>query len=58
MDGQEKDASVYSCIFQLHIVRATVSIRFPCSYFIEWKSNNGKKLLETEGRPIANNSII
>jgi hypothetical protein len=44
MDGCcERDVAIFLCTFSLHVESANVLIKFPCQYFLEWKTANGKK---------------
>lgn len=54
----DKDISVYECNFNIHIQSANISIKFPCHYFIEWKSINGKVLAFSSKYPSLNNSFV
>ena len=33
---------VYHCYFELNLMEATMTIKFPCTFFVELKSSNGK----------------
>ena len=41
------DHQVHNCAFEIYINSASMIIKFPCSYFIEWRSMNGKILIAT-----------
>jgi hypothetical protein len=52
----DKDISVYNCTFQLHVLKANILIKFPCTYVIEWQTSNGKKLATSNKTPSSSNS--
>ena len=54
----DKDISVYLCNFDINIEKANIFIKFPCHYFIEWKSINGKVFASSKKYPSLNNSTI
>lgn len=54
----EKDISVYLCSFDIIIQSANIAIKFPCHYFLEWKSLNGKVLACSKRYPSANQTNI
>lgn len=54
----DKDFSVYNCLFQLHVIKANILIKFPCNYVIEWQTSNGKRLsISTKNHPSSNSEI-
>jgi hypothetical protein len=54
----DRDVSVEHCVFEAYVDKAFVSIKFPCTYFIEWKTPNGKHLVEGRQRPSAINNQV
>lgn len=58
MDQRQRDATVLLCTFQLTVQSANVLIKFPCNYFVEWKTGNGRKVVEGVGRPTAVQSVV
>jgi hypothetical protein len=54
----ELNIAIYNCTFSAHVETANVLIKFPCQYFLEWKTANGKRVAEGKGRPIARNSLV
>ena len=50
--------TTHHCIFQATINHATVHIKFPCSYFLHWKTDNNSHHAEGRSRPTALNSRI
>lgn len=50
---------VYNCAFEIHVDSATMSIKFPCSYYLECRSTNGKIVMTTsKGNVPAINSLV
>jgi hypothetical protein len=49
---------VRECTFQLEVSEAMAKIRFPCSYFYEWKTANGKHQSSSNSRVKAVNGSI
>ena len=45
----ENDTKVYNCTFQLHLHELRILLKFPCKFFIEWKTVNGTKSVKTQG---------
>lgn len=58
MKEREQDVSIFLCTFEVKVHKANVLIKFPCQYFLEWKTSNGKKIVEGIERPTANNTIV
>ena len=55
----DRDVSVEHCFFEAYVDKAFLSIKFPCAYFIEWKTPNGKQSVEGKQRPSAiDNQVI
>lgn len=54
----DKDVSIYQCSFVAFVDKASVHLKFPCSYFLEWKTANNKTVVEGRSRPSAANSFI
>jgi hypothetical protein len=54
----ERNITIYVCTFTVHVEAANVLIKFPCQYFLEWKTQNGKKVAEGKARPVARNSQV
>lgn len=49
---------VHDCIFQGNFIKAKLNLRFPCSFFIEWRSLNGKQLILSANKYKAKNGIV
>ncbi len=49
---------VRECTFELEIADAMANIRFPCSFFFEWKTTNGKHHATSNNRVKANKGTI
>ena len=54
----DQDVSVYQCCFETYIDKATVLIKFPCIFFLEWKTANSKKLVEGQTHSSAGNNEV
>ena len=44
-----KETKVYSCSFELELFELKIFLKFPCKFFVEWKTNGGNKHTKTEG---------
>lgn len=49
---------VRECSFMLEVTEGIASVRFPCSFFFELKTTNGKHHVASNNRVKANNGVI
>jgi hypothetical protein len=49
---------VHDCTFQGYFIKAKLNLRFPCSFFIEWRGLNGKQLILSANKYKAKNGLI
>lgn len=47
MNLAHSDKSVYQVAVELNILSATTTVRFPCLFSVQWKTNNQKVNIET-----------
>lgn len=45
MSEQQQKYEVHSCQIEVFVESASMNVKFPCSYFVDWKSMNGKILM-------------
>jgi hypothetical protein len=45
MSEQYKNLQVHNCLVEVHLYSARTNVKFPCFYFVEWKSMNGKIIM-------------
>ena len=46
---KENEAKVYNCTFELELYELRIFLRFPCKFFVEWKTTSGNKQTKTQG---------
>lgn len=46
---KENETQVYNCTFELEVFELRILLRFPCKFFVEWKTNSGNKQTKTQG---------
>jgi len=44
---KENEAKVYNCTFELELYELRIFLRFPCKFFVEWKTTSGNKQTKT-----------
>lgn len=54
----EQDIEVHECVFGSFFSKAKINLRFPCSFFLEWKSVSGNILAISSNKYKAKNGIV
>lgn len=49
-DFNDPNILVQMCKFEAYIEKAHIVIKFPCSYFVEWKTINNRYTVSTQHR--------
>ena len=49
---------VRECIFEIEVTEGTANIRFPCSFYFEWKTANGKHSVVSQHKVKVKNGLL